>query len=66
MTTQVTLSNLSCPACKKLSELRISKVTGVISVDVDLKTGKTLIKAKDKINISDIKKALQGTPYKVI
>ena len=65
MITIVYLSNLTCPACKKLSELRISKIKGVESVDVDLKTGKTVIQAKDKVSIEIIKKVLQGTPYRV-
>ncbi|MCL5438890.1 MAG: heavy-metal-associated domain-containing protein [Patescibacteria group bacterium] len=56
---------LSCDACKKLSEKRISSISGVESVKVDLGSGKTTVTAKREINLDELKKALEGTAYKI-
>lgn len=65
MTTYIKLSGLTCPACKKLTEKRISAVPGVNKVEVNINTGETVIESNREIEINIIKNALSGTPYQV-
>jgi len=50
-------------ACKKLIEKRILTIADVVDVDVDFKTGKTLIEANRLISKPEINEALEGLPY---
>lgn len=63
ITTIITLTGLTCPACKTLCEKRIAKIPGVKTVTVDLSSGKTVIEADREIPLAEIKTALEGTPY---
>lgn len=57
------IKGLSCIACKKLSEKRISKIVGVKSVDVDIKSGIALISSEKEVSLDDVRVALHDTPY---
>jgi len=66
MTTQTfTLSGLTCPACKKLTEKRIGVIPGVTKVEVTVATGEAVINANKKITTLQIKEVLKDTPYQV-
>lgn len=57
------ITGTHCPACKKLIERKISTIDGVISVDVDFETGKTIITASRNIEKNEINLSLEGMPY---
>lgn len=59
------LTGLTCSACQKLISKRVMKINGVENVDVQL-DGNTTIKANREILAEELKKALEGTQYKVI
>jgi len=61
--TRLTVTGLTCPACKTLVERRIAKISDVKTVTVDLSSGKTVIEADREIPLVEIKTALEGTPY---
>ena len=65
MTTKFTLKGLHCPACKKLTERRISSIPGVTLVNVDPNTGITEISAGQVIQKSQVEDVLSDTPYTV-
>lgn len=65
-TTTVKLTGLSCAACQKMIEKLVKKIDGVESVDVDLSTGETQIKAVRKITNEQITEALAKSHYKVV
>jgi copper chaperone CopZ len=56
------ISGLDCAACKKLVEKRISTL-GVSNVNVSLETKTVEIKSDRNIDISEVNKVLEGTPY---
>lgn len=61
-----TLSGLTCPACKKISEKRLSTIPGIMRVEVNLDSGAAVIEAERKINSDEIRSALQNTSYQLI
>jgi copper chaperone CopZ len=63
MLTTFKLQGLHCPACKKITDKRISSITGVTSVDVDPTTGVAKVISDKNIDKSEITKSLAGTPY---
>jgi copper chaperone CopZ len=65
MTTKITLKGLHCPACKKLTEKRISSIVGVTSVNVNSDTGITEIVADNLIQKSQVEAVLPDTGYSV-
>lgn len=64
-TITVQISGLTCPACQKLIEKKISKIEGVLKVMVNL-NGKTEITADKPILLEEIKKVLTGTQYQIV
>ncbi len=63
--TNIKLGGLTCIACKKVSQNRISSIPGVKNVDVDQQTGNTKIVSENEITINQIKEVLKDTPYKI-
>ena len=59
----INITGTTCPACKKLIEKRILTISDVTGVDVDFKTGITVINANRMIEESEINKVLEGLPY---
>ncbi len=58
------LSGLTCGACQKLIQKRISRINGVLDVQVDA-DGKTIIGSERQIKIDEVEKALEDTKYKI-
>ncbi|MCL5094330.1 MAG: heavy-metal-associated domain-containing protein [Patescibacteria group bacterium] len=58
------IDGITCPACVKLIERRISKIGGVNSVDVNL-GGEATINSDQEIDLEEIKEVLSDTDYKV-
>jgi copper chaperone CopZ len=59
------LKGLHCPACKKLTEKRISTIEGVVSVNVSLDESIADITAQWQLQPQDINAVLAYTPYEV-
>ncbi len=62
----ITLSGLTCPACKKITEKRIGGLTGVTKVETTIATGLVAIEANREITAFEINNVLKDTPYKTI
>ena len=43
------ITNLTCPACVKLSEMALKKIPGVTDVQVDLGTGAAFVEADNDV-----------------
>jgi copper chaperone CopZ len=65
ITTSIRLNGLTCPACKKLTEKRLSALAGVKSVAVDYVTGMAEITADREISAQEINNSLQNTSFSV-
>lgn len=50
--------NLDCEACIKLSTMALKKLSGVQTVNIDLKTGMTELESDQELNWEDIKSSL--------
>ena len=59
------LSGLTCSACAKLAQKRLSKIEGVETVSVD-SNGKTTILSAVSIDKKVVNQALSDTDYKVV
>jgi copper chaperone CopZ len=66
MTQKIQLSGLHCDACKKLTEKKIGKLSGVESVGVDLDTQVADVQTTRLITNEEINDALEGTNYKAV
>lgn len=65
-TQTVTLSGLTCQACKKITEKRIGGIQGVHTVDVTVDSGTAVICAEREIMKFEIDEVLKDTQYKII
>lgn len=65
MKTSFKITNLTCEACVKLSNLALSDIPGVTSFEVDLKTGHAHVESDREISMSEIESAL-GTVGKTV
>lgn len=62
----ITLTGLTCPACKKITEKRIGGLDGVTNVETTIETGLVTIEASREISAQEINNVLKDTPYKTI
>ncbi len=62
----ITLSGLTCAACKKITEKRIGGLDGVTKVETTVETGLVAIEANREISAQEIITVLKDTPYKII
>ena len=62
----ITLTGLTCPACKKITEKRIGGLDGVTNVETTIETGLVEIEANREISAQEINNVLKDTPYKTI
>lgn len=62
----ITLTGLTCPACKKITEKRIGGLDGVTKVETTIDTGSVTIIASREISAQEINNVLKDTPYKTI
>lgn len=60
------LNNLHCEACLKMSKMKLSKIPGVLEVNIEGLDGNAEILAEREIKFEEIKKALAGTGYEVV
>ncbi len=65
-TQTIKLSGLTCSACKKVTEKRISGLSGVSKVEVSVDLGIATIDVDREITILEINEVLKDTPYQVI
>ncbi|MFZ5535347.1 MAG: heavy-metal-associated domain-containing protein [Patescibacteria group bacterium] len=64
MNTQTfTLTGLTCPACKKITEKRISSLPGVIHVEVTVSNGSAHVESQSPITSVQINEVLMDTSY---
>lgn len=66
ITTTIKLSGLTCSACQKVTQKRISQIEGVHDVQVNLEASTAVITADRAIQSDEVIKALEGTHYHVI
>lgn len=59
------LKNLTCPACIKLSRMKIAKISGIKEVKLDNIDGEVEVVAERDITKEEIRSALEGTGYEV-
>jgi cation transport ATPase len=64
-TTIFQLSGLHCESCKKITEKRAAKITGVIEATTNLVTGALTILANREISKQEIETIFEGTNYKI-
>ena len=64
--THMKITGMTCGACKKIIERRISELADVQSVDVNLESGIALIEASRPIYVQEVTDVLTGTDYQVI
>ena len=63
----IMIKGTHCPACKTLVEDVSSEIKGIISCNVDYKTGKTDVEFDNVLSLKDFKKELEGLgDYKVM
>ncbi|QQG38657.1 MAG: heavy-metal-associated domain-containing protein [Candidatus Woesearchaeota archaeon] len=61
-----TVEGTHCPACKALIEDVCKDINGVKSCSVDFKTGKTIIKYDEKLDLNLVKREIEALGgYKV-
>ncbi len=63
-TSHFQVSGINCEACTKLISLKLKKLAGVESVEVEL-NGHISIKGNETINKEQVKAALAGTDYQL-
>lgn len=64
MNTQTfTLTGLTCPACKKITEKRIGSLPGVTHVEVTVANGSAHVESESPITSVQINEVLKDTPY---
>lgn len=66
MQTILKFSGLTCPACKKLIEKRVTVIPGVNGIEVNVNSGEAVLNSDRDIQLSEIKEVLKNTPYQVI
>jgi copper chaperone CopZ len=67
MITKFVLKNLHCDACGKVSQMKIKKIQGVTSVQINQEGHEAAgeLEADQEINVAEIQGALSDTEYKV-
>lgn len=61
----IKFGGLTCGACQKVIQRRISRISGVKNVTVE-ENGITQIVTINVLSKSEVEKALEGTPYKLL
>lgn len=63
---KIKLGGLTCEACQKIAEKRLSKLANIMSVSVSLTESIATITAMHSITEDEVKEALKDTEYTVI
>lgn len=64
--TSFQLSGLHCESCKKITEKRAKKISGVKEASTDVSMGILTITSDREVTKNEIINALTGTDYKVL
>lgn len=64
ITTIIQVEGMHCPACQKVIQKWVGKISGVSSVVANL-NGKVEILADRTIEVEEVKQILEGTDYKI-
>lgn len=59
-----TVTGITCEACLKLIKRRVNEIDGVMDLNLS-REGVATLTARREIEITEIKKALEGTDYRV-
>ncbi len=62
----IKVDGMTCRKCEKAVEKEVKKVSGVIEVKADHKSGTCKVKVKAGTNLEDIKKAIEKAGYKPV
>lgn len=62
----IQLQGMSCSACQKVVEKRLSKIEGITAVAVDVGAGTAAITAAREIAIEEMQRVLEDTHYTII
>lgn len=54
------VKGLHCPACKTLIEEVVGEIKGVGAVDVNSKTGETIVEHDGTLDLENLKKEIEG------
>lgn len=65
-TRKVRILGITCEACTKLINKRISNIQGIENVNINDSTGITEIVSTENFSLNQIEEALNGTEYKVV
>jgi P-type Cu+ transporter len=60
------IKGMHCSSCSTNIQKSVGKISGVKSVSVSLMTHKGIVECEDKVNDSDVKKAVERAGYKVV
>ena len=63
-TLKFSVSGITCDACLKLIKRRVNTIEGVMDLNLDPE-GEALLTARREIDISEIRKVLEDTDYRV-
>lgn len=63
VTSTFQITGMTCDACQKVVQKKLSKVAGVSAVAVDKSSGVASLSATRDIASEEVKKALEGTHY---
>lgn len=63
-TLKFSVTSITCEACLKLIKRRVNTIEGVMDLNLS-PSGEATITARREIDISEIRKALEGTDYRV-
>lgn len=64
MQTTLQLDGLTCEACVKLCTMKLTKVSGISDVTIDLATGRLDIVSEPAVTLDAVNGALAGTHYR--
>lgn len=59
------LEGLHCPACVKLSTLRLKSIDNIENINIDLESGVTEISSNREIDYSEVEQVFRGTDYSI-
>lgn len=66
MNYNIQLQGLDCEACKKITEKRIGRIEGVMTVNVDLSQKTANVQTNRALSQQEVEEVLKDTEYKVI
>lgn len=61
------LTNITCDACTKVSQLKLKRIPGVKNVYFERQGNRAngLVESQTEVTLAELQAALDGTPYRV-